>query len=418
MVVKIQQRVSELFILWYSLFMGSFFRAATEPEKTPKNVLVILPLLGIGDFVCSADFIKRLRNIYQLEKGYKIYLTLDTHLLNFAKVLLNGCEIRYIPLEMDNDDERGFKRYKRIVNLWRQYNWHTVVATHRLGMYFKLALFTLNFHHAYLIDYVNETPSFTMNTVFNDYLESKRCVRIARVSSMDMIISNMNKLMRLISGREDVFAGISSVKEFEGVGFPHYPYCIISCGLGKGHPYAHRSWAPERYAAVANHIIKNFHLKVYLVGAKEDIPNNDKIYDAVMDSGQVINVTGKTNFKEWVELMRHAKFILGNDSGYIHLAAAVNTQAFCIGGFWNYGRYLPYPFHGTRSNLKAPVFIHATEPPCKWCSMKKLWKDKATAQIAESLCEENIRLVGRYRCIEDVSTELVIKTLNEWYLHL
>lgn len=49
---------------------------------------------------------------------------------------------------------------------------------------------------------------------------------------------------------------------------------------------------------------------------------------------------------------------------------------------------------------------------------EKLWKDKATAQIAESLCKENIRLVGRYRCIEDVSTELVIKTLNEWYLHL
>ena len=394
-VVKIQHLVSELLILLYSLLIGNSIEANQETGETYKNVLVIIPLLGIGDVVCSTDFIRQLRNIYQTDDKYKIYLALDKKLLNFTKLLFTDCEMNYIPLEMDNDYERGFKRYKKIINLLRQNNWNIIVATQRVGIYFKLALLTLSFRSAYIIDYFNITPSYSLNNMLNKYLESKSAVHIARVAPMDMIISNMNKLMQLIVGQNDVSVGISNIKQFENVNFPHQPYCIISCGIGKGHSYAYRSWKPEHYATVANYIIQNFHLKVYLSGGKDDIAINEKVYNAVMDHSHIINVTGKTNLKEWIELIRHAKFLLGNDSGYIHLAAAVNTQAFCIGGFWNYGKYFPYTINRTQLRFKTPIFIHAAEPCCKWCSMKKLWRDETNAQIAENLCKKNVRQFER-----------------------
>ena len=102
-VVKIQQLVSELLILLYSLLIGNSIEANQETGETYKNVLVIIPLLGIGDVVCSTDFIRQLRNIYQTDDKYKIYLALDKKLLNFTKLLFTDCEMNYIPLEMDND---------------------------------------------------------------------------------------------------------------------------------------------------------------------------------------------------------------------------------------------------------------------------------------------------------------------------
>lgn len=50
-------------------------------------------------------------------------------------------------------------------------------------------------------------------------------------------------------------------------------------------------------------------------------------------------MTAKTSFDEWVEVLRNAEFIFGNDSGYIHLASMLRTKSFVIAGFWNYGRF-------------------------------------------------------------------------------
>jgi ADP-heptose:LPS heptosyltransferase len=55
------------------------------------------------------------------------------------------------------------------------------------------------------------------------------------------------------------------------------------------------------------------------------------------------NLCGQTSLDEVVSLLREADFCLGNESGPLHMAAAVGTIAFGIVGGGHFGRFFPYP---------------------------------------------------------------------------
>ena len=99
------------------------------------------------------------------------------------------------------------------------------------------------------------------------------------------------------------------------------------------HPGANepiRRWPVESFARLAEKISAEFGLKVVISGSQADIPIGRRIVE--LSSVQLINLCGKTSLKELAALFEKALFVVGGDTGPIHIAAAVGVPVICLFG--------------------------------------------------------------------------------------
>lgn len=92
-----------------------------------------------------------------------------------------------------------------------------------------------------------------------------------------------------------------------------------------------KRWSTEYFAALANLLSKDGY-QVVLLGSANDVAISSKIVDQVTDKGQVIDLCGKTNLSDVVDLLALAKYVITNDSGLMHIAAAVGSKVVAIYG--------------------------------------------------------------------------------------
>ena len=98
-------------------------------------------------------------------------------------------------------------------------------------------------------------------------------------------------------------------------------------------------------------------------GILETIPNSVVVWDSHLqwddppdvDPTRLINLTTKTSLLEMVELIRRARLVIANDSGPLHMAAALGRPTLGLFGPTSPDRYGPYPLEHPRNNvLTAP----------------------------------------------------------------
>lgn len=92
-----------------------------------------------------------------------------------------------------------------------------------------------------------------------------------------------------------------------------------------------KRWGEERFGEL---IAQNQELYFKLVGAKGDSDICKNIEDICLRHGasNFINLCGKTSIKELAEDIKQANAVLSNDSGVMHLAAALKTKVVAIFG--------------------------------------------------------------------------------------
>lgn len=99
------------------------------------------------------------------------------------------------------------------------------------------------------------------------------------------------------------------------------------------HPTARwesKKWEPTRFAALADWLIREKKIPVVFVGSKGEREEVDRILQQMKQPA--MNVAGKTTLPELAELIRQARFFVCNDSGPMHLAAAVGTPVVALFG--------------------------------------------------------------------------------------
>ncbi len=95
-------------------------------------------------------------------------------------------------------------------------------------------------------------------------------------------------------------------------------------------------WPTEKFGKLASKLS----LKTVIVGSNSEIEAADTIIK--LSQGKSISLAGKTDLKELVEVIRHAQFVISNDSGPMHIAAALNIPVFAIFGPTDSIRTGPY----------------------------------------------------------------------------
>jgi heptosyltransferase-1 len=95
-------------------------------------------------------------------------------------------------------------------------------------------------------------------------------------------------------------------------------------------------WPPENFGELSSKLP----LSTVIVGSKKDMDIANKI--VAQSNGNLISLAGKTDLKELIEVMRGAKFVVSNDSGPMHIAAALGIPVFAIFGPTDPSRTGPY----------------------------------------------------------------------------
>ncbi|HUK82286.1 MAG TPA: lipopolysaccharide heptosyltransferase II [Verrucomicrobiae bacterium] len=108
-------------------------------------------------------------------------------------------------------------------------------------------------------------------------------------------------------------------------------------GINAGAEYGPaKRWIPERFSEAAKRVSDEIACRWLLLGGPGDVEIANTIEaqlrTQVADPRHVVNVAGKTTLMELCELIKFCKLLLTNDTGPMHLAAALGTPVVAIFG--------------------------------------------------------------------------------------
>jgi heptosyltransferase II len=110
---------------------------------------------------------------------------------------------------------------------------------------------------------------------------------------------------------------------------------VVAINAGAEYGPAKR-WPAERFAQTAIKVTEAADVRWLIVGGKGDIEIAGQIEaqlrDAQLPDSSVINVAGKTTVLDLCALLRFTKLLLTNDTGPMHIAAALGTPTVSIWG--------------------------------------------------------------------------------------
>ena len=90
-----------------------------------------------------------------------------------------------------------------------------------------------------------------------------------------------------------------------------------------------KQWWPEHFASVANAYLK-IGWQVWLMGSAEDRGMASRMTG--LTQGRAFNLAGKTTLDEAIDFMSLADLVISNDSGLMHMAAALDRPLIAIYG--------------------------------------------------------------------------------------
>ncbi len=125
--------------------------------------------------------------------------------------------------------------------------------------------------------------------------------------------------------------------------------------------------------------------KIVLIGGKAEMEAAGNIVAAT--GLNVINMVGKTNLQESALLIRNAERVISNDTGMMHIAAALRKPIVSIWGgtLWEYGFW---PFYPDGMNLNKSLEVKGLS--CRPCS--KFGRDDCPKK--------------HFKCMKDINIEL------------
>jgi len=95
-----------------------------------------------------------------------------------------------------------------------------------------------------------------------------------------------------------------------------------------------KRWLPDRYAALANRLSGLSGVRTVILGTAGDRALGQEIAD--MAGGQAVNLCGETTLRQAITLIERLRLLVTNDSGLMHVAAALNTPQIAVIGPTHY----------------------------------------------------------------------------------
>jgi heptosyltransferase-2 len=167
-------------------------------------------------------------------------------------------------------------------------------------------------------------------------------------------------------------------------------------GFAPGAAYGHaKRWPPRRVAETIVRITGECQAQAILVGARGDGDSGREIESSLPASVRAVNLIGRTDLGQLAGILSRCAAFVSNDSGAMHLAAALGTSVIAIFGPTNERATAPRggpPRSGSRADDLIPpdVLIHPVF--CRPCMLRDCPID--------------------HRCMKGVTVDLVVSTIS------
>lgn len=150
-----------------------------------------------------------------------------------------------------------------------------------------------------------------------------------------------------------------------------------------GSPIPIKRWMPERYAELADWLIARKRAQILFVGVEDEIPIITDIQGLMR--AETNNVAGKTSLTQLASILQTCSVFIGNDSGPMHLAAAVGIPTIGL-----YGPGDPTRF-GPVGTMCQTIRRKTDCPPCP----------ETTCRFGADGCMSAIRVTDVIQTLED-----------------
>ena len=109
-------------------------------------------------------------------------------------------------------------------------------------------------------------------------------------------------------------------------------------GVHPGGSSYDKLWSPENFAEIVNKLIGDFNARVILFSG----PNEDELVQSIMKNVNYPLVLASNRLRQFAALVEKCSLFLCNDSGPMHIAAALNIPTVAIFGSTDHIRWRPY----------------------------------------------------------------------------
>jgi len=201
-------------------------------------------------------------------------------------------------------------------------------------------------------------------------------------------------------GLVDFKAGIPDIAKFihtsSGIQSTPRAYYVICPGSGM----KHKCWPTSKFAELAERIYGATSLMTVICGSGADTDMAKTI--TKLAKIHIVDLTGSTSLNDFAWIVHNAEFSVCNDSGSVHISAAVKTHSVCVLGGGEFGRCLPYILEQGDDTYCPVVCMHKMD--CFGCNWRK-------PCISDHVEHKDICVP----CIEHVGVDEVFKkVMNIW----
>jgi ADP-heptose:LPS heptosyltransferase len=167
------------------------------------------------------------------------------------------------------------------------------------------------------------------------------------------------------------------------------PYILLSPGAS----WLPKAWPAQHFAQLATDLFLQYGIPIVLCGSLADRTICESVVKLVHTSGQQVrtpvhNLAGQTTLTQLLDLIAGAALLISNDSGNIHLAAALRVPSVCIVGGGHSARFMPYIVENADGCVLPSVALYRMD--CFGCHWRCQYEIEAGAAVP---CVANVAVV-------------------------
>lgn len=166
----------------------------------------------------------------------------------------------------------------------------------------------------------------------------------------------------------------------------------LKVGIFPGAGWKLREWMPDRFADIGNKLVRHFNAEVLIFGGQKEAKLVHTVAN-LMDA-RAVPFAGNLQVRELAACLEKCDLFLTNDTGPMHIAAAVGTPTVSLFGPGNHTRFQPLgALHQTiRHDVPCNPCKQFTDKCQDNICMKKITVDEVWQSISDALsarCLEN-----------------------------
>lgn len=284
----------------------------------PKKIVISLPN-WLGDIVLSLPTIKGMRWLFP-ESRLAVLVR-----ANFAALFKYNPDVDEVIAYQRGGGVRKFLSGWKMARTMREKHFDLALILPRS---FNSALLTFLSKIPQRIGYAADARSLLLTQTIH---RSKHLLEQHRVYYFLNLLNHFGRHIpvsapQIHTGREEA-RWVTNTRHELNLPVKHY---LVGFNAGAAYGAA-KCWFPERYAQLAHKLVEQFNAHILLFGSGLEAAVNARI---VRDGpkGRVWDLSGRTDVLQLAAVLKSCHFLVTNDTGPMHLAAAVGTPVVAIFG--------------------------------------------------------------------------------------